>query len=79
LRADLDSGKDLGMPNGVLINGKGPYRYNTTLVPDGLPYETIKVDPGMFFRHEKCTFNSLHSYPLLTCFLSFGTEWFHIR
>ena len=52
LRADLDSGKDLGMPDGVLINGKGPYRYNTTLVPDGLPYETINVDPGLFFRNE---------------------------
>ncbi|XP_011029949.1 PREDICTED: monocopper oxidase-like protein SKS1 [Populus euphratica] len=50
LRADLDSGKDLGMPDGVLINGKGPYRYNTTLVPDGLPYETIKVDPGKTYR-----------------------------
>lgn len=48
LRADLDSGKELGMPDGVLINGKGPYRYNTTLVSDGLDYETIKVDPGMF-------------------------------
>ncbi|KAJ6358364.1 hypothetical protein OIU76_000128 [Salix suchowensis] len=50
LRADLDSGKDLGMPDGVLINGKGPYRYNTTLVPDGLPFETIKVDPGKTYR-----------------------------
>ncbi|KAJ6410657.1 hypothetical protein OIU84_007414 [Salix udensis] len=50
LRADLDSGKDLGMPDGVLINGKGPYRYNTTLVPDGLPYETINVDPGKTYR-----------------------------
>ncbi|KAG5234442.1 monocopper oxidase protein [Salix suchowensis] len=49
-QADLDSGKDLGMPDGVLINGKGPYRYNTTLVPDGLPFETIKVDPGKTYR-----------------------------
>jgi hypothetical protein len=22
-------------------------------VPDGLPYETIKVDPGLFFRNGK--------------------------
>lgn len=36
------------MPDGVLINGKGPYRYNTTLVPDGIEYETVNVDPGMF-------------------------------
>ncbi|KAK6926385.1 Multicopper oxidase, N-terminal [Dillenia turbinata] len=46
LRADLDAGKDLGMPDGVLINGKGPYPYNSTLVPSGIEYETINVDPG---------------------------------
>lgn len=34
------------MPDGVLINGKGPYQYNTTLVPDGIDYETIEVHPG---------------------------------
>lgn len=45
----LDQGEDLGMPNGVLINGKGPYRYNTTLVPDGIEYETINVEPGKKF------------------------------
>ena len=38
-------GKDLGMPDGVLINGKGPYQYNAS-VPDGINYETISVDPG---------------------------------
>lgn len=48
LRKDLDAGKDLGMPDGVLINGKGPYRYNDTLVPDGIDYETIEVKPGAF-------------------------------
>lgn len=46
LRKALDAGKDLGMPDGVLINGKGPYRYNDTLVPDGIEYETIEVHPG---------------------------------
>ncbi|CAI0477497.1 unnamed protein product [Linum tenue] len=30
LRRALDAGRDLGMPDGVLINGKGPYQYNTT-------------------------------------------------
>ncbi|XP_059666960.1 monocopper oxidase-like protein SKU5 [Cornus florida] len=50
LRTALDTGKDLGMPDGVLINGKGPYRYNTTLVPDGIGYETINVDPGKTYR-----------------------------
>lgn len=46
LRADLDAGKELGIPDGVLINGKGPYQYNTTLVPAGIQYETIQVHPG---------------------------------
>ncbi|KAL9240383.1 hypothetical protein vseg_014609 [Gypsophila vaccaria] len=50
LRADLDAGKDLGLPDGVLINGKGPYQYNKTLVPDGIEYSTIKVDPGKTYR-----------------------------
>lgn len=45
------------MPDGVLINGKGPYRYNTTLVPDGIEYETINVDPGnCSVVTEKCIF-----------------------
>lgn len=46
MRKELDDGKDLGMPDGVLMNGKGPYQYNTTLVPDGIGYETINVEPG---------------------------------
>ncbi|KAL5186512.1 Monocopper oxidase-like protein SKU5 [Glycine soja] len=50
LRKALDDGKDLGMPDGVLINGKGPYRYNDTLVPDGIDYETIEVHPGKTYR-----------------------------
>ncbi|CAN1258781.1 Monocopper oxidase-like protein SKU5 [Linum perenne] len=33
LRRALDAGRELGMPDGVLINGKGPYQYNTTYVP----------------------------------------------
>jgi len=35
------------MPDGVLINGKGPFQYNTTLVPSGIDYEKITVDPGI--------------------------------
>ncbi|KAJ7952469.1 monocopper oxidase-like protein SKU5 [Quillaja saponaria] len=50
LRKTLDAGKDLGMPNGVLINGKGPYRYNDTVVPDGIDYETFEVHPGKTYR-----------------------------
>ncbi|CAI8595811.1 unnamed protein product [Vicia faba] len=50
LRTALDGGKDLGIPDGVLINGKGPYQYNDTLVPNKLPFETITVDPGKTYR-----------------------------
>jgi len=46
LRKSLNAGKSLGKPDGVLINGKGPYRYNDTLIPDGIEHETIKVHPG---------------------------------
>ncbi|KAG6431487.1 hypothetical protein SASPL_109566 [Salvia splendens] len=50
LRKTLNAGKDLGMPDGVLINGKGPYRYNDTLVPAGIDYETLSVEPGKTYR-----------------------------
>ncbi|CAI9771534.1 unnamed protein product [Fraxinus pennsylvanica] len=50
LRKTLNAGRDLGMPDGVLINGKGPFRYNDTLVPDGIDYETVKVEPGKTYR-----------------------------
>ncbi|KAH7445104.1 hypothetical protein KP509_02G106600 [Ceratopteris richardii] len=50
LRAKLDKGLSLGMPDGVLINGKGPYPYNRTLVPKGILYETINVEPGKTYR-----------------------------
>ncbi|KAG1354492.1 Monocopper oxidase-like protein SKU5 [Cocos nucifera] len=50
LRKALDEGKDLGMPDGVLMNGKGPYRYNKTLVPAGIEYESINVHPGKTYR-----------------------------
>ncbi|KAG9452405.1 hypothetical protein H6P81_005309 [Aristolochia fimbriata] len=50
LRKALEAGKDLGKPDGVLINGKGPYRYNETLVPPNIEYETINVHPGKTYR-----------------------------
>ncbi|KAG8086803.1 hypothetical protein GUJ93_ZPchr0010g10267 [Zizania palustris] len=50
LRNMLDNGNDLGIPDGILINGKGPYRYDATLVPDGLPYEIVGVEPGKTYR-----------------------------
>jgi hypothetical protein len=43
----LDEGKNLGIPHGVLINGKGPYRpYISTLLSETFDHETINVEPG---------------------------------
>lgn len=47
LRDDLDSGKDLGAPDGILFNGLGPYQYDKALIRDGIPYQIINVDPGI--------------------------------
>lgn len=49
LRASLDAGKELGMPDGVLINGKGPFKYNSS-VPDGINHTTLNVDPGILYE-----------------------------
>lgn len=46
----LDDGRDLGAPDAILINGRAPYRYDTTLVPDGLQYEIVGVEPGKTYR-----------------------------
>lgn len=53
LRKDVESGVDLGSPDGILINGLGPYRYDSTLVSDGITYQVINVEPGMFLRFFK--------------------------
>ncbi|XP_026389539.1 monocopper oxidase-like protein SKU5 [Papaver somniferum] len=50
LRRSLNDGKHLGMPDGVLINGKGPYQYNSTFVPDGIDHASFKVEPGKTYR-----------------------------
>lgn len=65
LRTALDAGKDLGMPDGVLINGKGPYQYNKTLVPDGIQFETINVEPGILFGHRFCTIKAGAQYHIV--------------
>eukprot|EP00253_Pinus_taeda_P030650 PITA_30650 len=53
LRAALDAGKDLGLPDGVLFNGKGPYRYNNS-VPAGKTYRmrvhNIGISTSLNFR-----------------------------
>lgn len=53
LREQIESGVGLGAPDGILFNGFGPYRYDNTLVPDGISYQIINVEPGDEF--------SLHS------------------
>ncbi|KAL5649228.1 hypothetical protein ACJX0J_040037, partial [Zea mays] len=50
LRNMLDDGQDLGAPDAILINGRAPYRYDSALVPDGLPYEIVGVEPGETYR-----------------------------
>lgn len=47
LRKDVENG-NLGSPDGILINGFTPYRYDNELVPDGLPYAIMNVEPGKF-------------------------------
>ncbi|KAK8934457.1 Monocopper oxidase-like protein SKU5 [Platanthera zijinensis] len=61
LRKELDQGKALGVPDGVLMNGKGPYRYNSTLVPAGIDFETINVLPGRTYRFR------VHNVGIFTC------------
>ncbi|VAH72804.1 unnamed protein product [Triticum turgidum subsp. durum] len=50
LRRSLDAGAPLGPPDGVLVNGLGPYRYNDSLVPPAITYERINVEPGRTYR-----------------------------
>jgi FtsP/CotA-like multicopper oxidase with cupredoxin domain len=50
LRRALDGGTLLGIPDGVLINGLGPYQYNESLVPPGIVYERINVEPGLHWH-----------------------------
>ncbi|KAK9944588.1 hypothetical protein M0R45_010149 [Rubus argutus] len=50
LRKDVESGTNLGIPDGVLINGVGPFRFDDTIAPDGFPFLTINVEPGKTYR-----------------------------
>lgn len=47
LRKDVENGEDLGVPDGILINGFGPYRYDEAHVQGGIAYQIINVEPGM--------------------------------
>ncbi|ESR61226.1 hypothetical protein CICLE_v10017765mg [Citrus x clementina] len=48
LRKDVENGVDLGVPDGILINGLGPYRYDAAIVPDSIPYQLVNIEPGEF-------------------------------
>ncbi|MBA0818529.1 hypothetical protein Gohar_027850 [Gossypium harknessii] len=50
LRKEVENGVDLGVPDGILINGYGPYRYDPTLVKNGIVYQIINVEPGKTYR-----------------------------
>ncbi|KAG2301366.1 hypothetical protein Bca4012_059648 [Brassica carinata] len=50
LRKDVESKIDFGVPDGILINGFGPFPYSSELASGGFPYGTINVDPGRTYR-----------------------------
>ncbi|KAL3850468.1 hypothetical protein ACJIZ3_012350 [Penstemon smallii] len=50
LRTVIERGISLGAPDGVLINGLGPYQYDNSLVANGIPYQIIHVLPGRTYR-----------------------------
>ncbi|PKI55331.1 hypothetical protein CRG98_024347 [Punica granatum] len=50
LREEVEDEGELGAPDGILINGLGPYRYDQDLVPEGIPFEVINVEPGKTYR-----------------------------
>ncbi|XP_020254138.1 monocopper oxidase-like protein SKU5 isoform X1 [Asparagus officinalis] len=66
LRKTLEDGGDLGVPDGVIFNGLGPYRYNDTNVPDGIAYETINVEPVLFEPGKTYRFR-VHNAGISTC------------
>ncbi|KAB2636680.1 monocopper oxidase-like protein SKU5 [Pyrus ussuriensis x Pyrus communis] len=50
LRKDVDSGTSLGIPDGVLINGIGPFRFDQGLIAGGNSFLTVNVEPGKTYR-----------------------------
>ncbi|KAH7518754.1 hypothetical protein FEM48_Zijuj09G0204700 [Ziziphus jujuba var. spinosa] len=50
LRKEVEDGKDLGVPDGILINGLGPFRFDQALIPDGISFLTMNVEPGKTYR-----------------------------
>lgn len=50
LRKQIETGVGLGDPDGILFDGLGPYRYDNALVPSGIAYQIINVEPGKTYR-----------------------------
>ncbi|VVB15418.1 unnamed protein product [Arabis nemorensis] len=50
LRKDVESKIDFGAPDGILINGFGPFPYSREVASNGIPYGTISVEPGRTYR-----------------------------
>ncbi|CAH2044787.1 unnamed protein product [Thlaspi arvense] len=50
LRKDVESKIDFGAPDGIVINGFGPFPYTPKLASDGIPFGTINVEPGRTYR-----------------------------
>lgn len=48
LRKDVESGTGLGIPDGVLINGIGPFRFDEGIIKGGNPFLTVNVEQGIF-------------------------------
>lgn len=86
LRNDLESGKSLRAPDGILFNGLGPYQYDKSLVPDGIPYQIINVEPGTFLvvKAAKCNAFSVSNMIDLFWYLNLllSLDWgigFHLK
>lgn len=46
LRKKVESGIDLSVPDGILMNGLGPYRFDQAIIPAGISFLMINVEPG---------------------------------
>lgn len=47
LRKDVESKVDFGAPDGIVINGLGPFPYSQEHASDGISFGTINVEPGV--------------------------------
>ena len=56
----MDKGQVLGTPDGVLINGRGPYSYDDS-VPRGVLWQTFNVMPGKHASIHTCRHAWLHT------------------